>query len=96
MPGAGGAPDNGAAGAGGGMTVGTITRIEGNTVYLRTSSGQTVMVKTSGSTKIRVTKAGTVKDLSSGAGLVVSGTTAEDGSVIATAIGEGTRPGRGN
>ncbi|WP_344267093.1 hypothetical protein [Actinomadura napierensis] len=75
---------------GGGMTAGTVTKIVGNTLYLRTSDGKTVKVKTSGSTRISITKDGKLGDLGSGVTVVVRGTTGKDGSVTATTVNQGS------
>jgi hypothetical protein len=74
---------------GGGMTAGTVQKISGNTVYLRTADGSLVKVVMNGSTKVRTTKNGTVRDLKSGASVVVQGTAGQDGTVTATTVNEG-------
>ncbi|GAA2607742.1 hypothetical protein SMC26_17760 [Actinomadura fulvescens] len=71
------------------LTTGTIVKVVGNTVHLRTADGKTVKVTTSGATKVRVTKAGTVKDLKSGTSVVVRGSAAKDGTVTATTVNQG-------
>ncbi|MEU5876964.1 hypothetical protein [Spirillospora sp. NPDC047279] len=86
MPGNGGTRGNG---FGGQMTTGTVVKVSGDTVYLRTADGKTVTVKTSGSTEVQVTKAGALKDLKSGAAITVRGATGQDGSVTATTINQG-------
>jgi hypothetical protein len=75
---------------GGGMTAGTITKIVGNTLYLRTSSGQTVKVRTGGTTKVRITKDGELRDLDTGATVTVRGTKGEDGAITAATVDQGT------
>ncbi|MEV4258472.1 hypothetical protein AB0J52_35400 [Spirillospora sp. NPDC049652] len=87
-PGGGGAPGGGAPG-GGGMTAGTVTKVVGDTLYLKTSDGRTVTVKTNGSTRIQITRTGTVKDLKNGTMLIVRGTSGSDGSMTATSVNEG-------
>ncbi|MFA1546720.1 hypothetical protein [Actinomadura chokoriensis] len=84
----GGAAGGGA--AGGDATTGTIVKIVGNTIYLRTASGQTVKVKTSGTTKVRITENGALKDLGSGATVTVRGSKGEDGTVTATTVNKGS------
>ncbi|MDL4813775.1 DUF5666 domain-containing protein [Actinomadura opuntiae] len=86
----GGGGFGGGFGGGGGMTAGTVTKISGNTLYLRTSDGKTVKVTTSDSTKISITKDGGLRDLGSGASVVVRGTTGKDGSVTATSVNQGS------
>ncbi|RMI43638.1 hypothetical protein EBO15_15460 [Actinomadura harenae] len=71
------------------MTAGTVTKVDGDTLYLKTADGKTITVKTNGSTRIQVTKTGTVKDLKTGAMLVIRGTSGGDGSMTATSVNEG-------
>ncbi|WP_433368371.1 hypothetical protein [Streptosporangium sp. CA-115845] len=73
----------------GGMTVGTVQRVEGEKVYLQTTDGSVVTVNTTDETSVRLTKEGKVADLKPGGTVVVQGARAEDGSVSATAINEG-------
>ncbi|MFF3443151.1 hypothetical protein [Streptosporangium sp. NPDC002721] len=77
------------AGGRGGMTVGTVQRVEGGKVYVQTADGSVVTVNTTDETSVRVTKEGEVTDLRPGGAVVVRGSTADDGSVTATAINEG-------
>ena len=81
----------GGAGAGGGdgFTVGTVTRVEGDTIYVETPDGETVTVSTSQDTEIQVSEEGTVDDLPEGSTVVVEGGSAEDGSIEATSVTEG-------
>jgi hypothetical protein len=97
FPGGGNFP-NGATGAdggnlpwfdGGGFTAGTVSRIEGDTVYVETPDGETVEVRTSGDTDVQVTSEGTVGDLAEGETVVVQGDAGDDGSLDATSIVEG-------
>ncbi|MBE1532785.1 hypothetical protein [Actinomadura algeriensis] len=74
--------------AGGGTTAGTVTKIDGAAIYVRTSAGKTVKVQTSGDTQITVT--GKLQDLGTGTPVVVRGAAGEDGTVAATAVNEGT------
>jgi hypothetical protein len=91
-PGAGfnrtGAGGFGGGGQGGGTT-GTVTKVVGDTVYLKTADGKTVKVKTGGDTKITLSGTGKADDLKSGASIVVRGETAADGTVTATTVTEG-------
>jgi hypothetical protein len=78
---------NGGAGTGGGAaTSGTITLVDGTTVYVTTSTGDVVIVKTSASTTVQSQQTLAVKDLKVGTSVTVRGTTASDGSVTATSI----------
>ncbi|MFG2972452.1 DUF5666 domain-containing protein [Streptomyces sp. NPDC048331] len=88
-----GSGEGGRAGSGGGgAVIGTVERIEGGTVYVKTGDGQTVKVKTTGDTRVQVTKEGSAEDLASGQTVAVSGERAEDGSLSATVISQGTSP----
>ena len=84
---------------GGAATVGTVSRVDGDTIYLRTLQGTTVTVRTGKDTRIRVTKDGTVADLEQGTTVIVRGTQAEDGTVDAAEVsqtaGRGGGPGFG-
>ncbi|WP_433464961.1 hypothetical protein [Spirillospora sp. CA-128828] len=86
MPGGG----QGTAPGGGTGTVGTVTKVVGDALYLRTSSGKTVKVKTSGTTRVRITKDGELQDLGKGSTVVVRGSTGTDGTVTASAVTEGS------
>ncbi|GAB3682873.1 hypothetical protein GCM10027589_52640 [Actinocorallia lasiicapitis] len=83
---------NGGGGFGGGRTIGTVTKIEGGYLYLKTADGTTVKVKTGADTKITISEQGKTSDLKNGSSLVVSGTTGDDGTLDATAITEGAAP----
>lgn len=76
----------GAQGARGRGTVGTVDRVEGTTVYVKTAQGTDVAVTTSDSTTVGVTQAGKLADIKPGATVTVQGQTGEDGKVQATAI----------
>lgn len=83
-----GAP--GATGAQGGRfgrgTTGTVDRVDGTTVYVKTAQGAEVAVSTSDSTTVGVTQPGKLADLKPGASVTVQGQTGEDGKVQAQAI----------
>jgi hypothetical protein len=72
----------------GGFTAGTITRIDGDTLYVKTAEGSTVKVVVGSSTSIQISKDGSLSDLSKGSPVVVQGT--RTGGVLrATRISEG-------
>jgi hypothetical protein len=74
----------------GGFAAGTVSKVQGNTVYITTTDGRTIKVVTTGSTQIRVTKTGTLGDLTPGTDVVVQGTPQGSGSTIeANTISEG-------
>ncbi|QWF79884.1 DUF5666 domain-containing protein [Amycolatopsis sp. CA-230715] len=80
--------------AGRGGTVGTVERIEGSTVYVKTMQGNEVSVSTTDSTKVGLSKPGALADLAPGSTVAVQGTTGADGTVAAQSITQ--QPARGN
>ena len=81
-----GAPGAQGGGRFGRGTTGTVDRVDGTTVYVKTAQGEEVAVSTSDSTTVGVTTAGKLADLKPGASVTVQGQTGEDGKVQATAI----------
>jgi cytochrome c-type biogenesis protein CcmE len=81
-----------AAGPGGGRqfnfrgTVGTVEKVEGTDIYVKTPDGRTVKVSTSDATKVRVNKEGALSDLQQGQSVVVLGSAGSDGTVAAQTI----------
>jgi hypothetical protein len=75
--------------SGNGFAVGTVTRVEGDTLYLKTADGSTVKVVTDADTQVRVSKEGTLQDLPTGSTVVVQGTSAGQGVFEAARIAEG-------
>lgn len=67
-------------------TSGTVERVEGSTVYVKTAQGTEVKVSTSDSTTIGLTQPGKLTDLEPGATVVVQGQPGQDGTVTAQAI----------
>ena len=84
-----------AAGAQGGFTRGTVTSVDGATVYLTDASGNTVKVTTGDSTKVTLNKDGKVADLQPGQTVTVVGQRGDDGSYTATQLSEGAAGGFG-
>jgi hypothetical protein len=87
--GQGGQGGQGGFGGGGGFTAGTVVKVQGDTVFLKTADGKTIQVKTTGTTQIRLTKDGKAADLKAGSTVTVRGETGSDGSMTATAVTEG-------
>ncbi|GAA3442492.1 hypothetical protein [Planomonospora venezuelensis] len=85
---------NGRQGGPGGMTVGTVQKVEGDKVYVQAADGSVVTVTTTGETAVRISREGKVADLGAGKTVVVQGARGEDGSVTATSISEGAARGR--
>jgi hypothetical protein len=73
-------------GAGGRGTAGTVDRVDGTTVYVKTAQGDDVKVSTSDSTTVGVTQQGKLSDLKPGSTVVVQGQAGDDGTVAAQAI----------
>jgi hypothetical protein len=67
-------------------TSGTVERVEGSTVYVKTAQGTEVKVSTSDSTTVGLTQPGKLADLKPGATVVVQGQPDQDGAVTAQAI----------
>jgi preprotein translocase subunit YajC len=67
-------------------TIGTIDRVEGTDVYLKTPDGRTVKVSTSDSTRVRVSRDGALSDLEQGQTVAVQGGVNGDGTVTAETI----------
>ena len=80
---------------GGGITFGTVTKVQGDTVYVKQADGTTITVKTNGSTTVQVSTTGTVSDLSPGSTVVVQGSSSGDNAVTAQTITEGGFAGAG-
>ncbi|MEU1393704.1 MULTISPECIES: hypothetical protein [unclassified Nonomuraea] len=77
----------------GGGTVGTVEKVDGGKIYVRTMDGATVTVTTSDQTTVQISKPGKVADLAAGTTVVVRGQQSGDGSVTATVITQGTQGG---
>lgn len=88
----GGTRGGGSQAGGGGATTGTVQKIDGKTIYVRTAGG-VVQVKVTGTTKISTLRSGAAKNLKSGASVVVQGTQAKDGSVTATSVSQAASSG---
>ncbi|MEV4572303.1 hypothetical protein AB0K16_03525 [Nonomuraea jabiensis] len=76
-------------GGGGGGTIGTVEKVEGGKVYVKTMDGSTVTVTTDDRTTVQISKPGKVTDLRTGTSVVVRGQQGGDGSVTATSITQG-------
>jgi hypothetical protein len=69
-------------------TTGTVRLVDGDTIYVQTTSG-IVRVHTNASTKVTVAKKANAKDLRTGSRVVVRGTPGQDGTVTATSVDPG-------
>ena len=91
-----GGPGTGQAGAGGGgITAGTITAIDGDTITVKLTSGTTITVTASGTTKVTTTTTSSVSDLAVGQTITAVGAKDANGNVTATRISEGAVGGFG-
>jgi hypothetical protein len=77
------------AGAAGGLTLGTVKLVDGDTIYVTDAQGDTVKVTTNGSTKVTETEDGKVSDLKPGQTVTVRGTRSASGDVAATTVTQG-------
>lgn len=71
---------------GGNATVGTVSSVNGNTIYLKDSSGNTVKVKISKATQVTKRQTVSKKKVYPGDTLLVQGATNSGGTVAATSI----------
>ncbi|BCY07414.1 hypothetical protein [Actinoplanes sp. L3-i22] len=69
-----------------GGTAGTISRVDGNTVYVQTAAGETVTVRASDTTAVSKTATAKVTDLTAGLKITVQGVADSEGVVTATTI----------
>jgi hypothetical protein len=70
----------------GGRTLGTVSDVEGSTVFLTDSAGNILKVNLSPTTKITMTTTGTAADIQLGQSLIVSGAKGTDGSTAAATV----------
>jgi hypothetical protein len=74
------------AGSAGAATTGQVAFVQGSTLYVTNSSGNTIKVKTSAASTVTKTVSGTVHSIRPGEEVVISGTTASNGTVTAESI----------
>ena len=67
-------------------TTGTVEKVEGDVVTLKTQGNTTVLVNVSGSTSIQKTVEGSLADIATGDNITVSGNKNADGSIEAGSI----------
>lgn len=88
-----GATTRGGTGAGAtgtsGVTAGTVTLIDGDNMYVTTTSGSVVKVKTTTATKVTANESVPLSKVAPGSTVVVQGTTNSDGTVSATSVSQG-------
>jgi hypothetical protein len=74
---------------GGGGTIGTVKKVEGGKIYVKTMDGATVTVTTDEQTTVQIAKPGKVSDLQKGSTITVRGRQGDDGSLTAASITQG-------
>lgn len=73
-------------GASGGATVGSVSSVKGDTIYVKESSGDTVAVELSSSTKVTKSESVARARIYPGDEVVISGSTGSKGTIKATAV----------
>ena len=77
-----------AGGAGGNASLGTISSVNGNTIYLTDTTGNTVKVTLSSSTKLTKSLSVSKSSLHPGDSIVVQGVKSSNGTVVATSVSD--------
>jgi hypothetical protein len=75
-----------AGGGSGGATAGTVANVKGSTLYVTSADGTTVKVKTNDNSKVTRNASGSVGSVHPGDTVVIQGSTASSGTVIASSI----------
>ena len=75
-------------GGAGGATAGSVTEVDGNTIYVQEADGNTVKVKLTSATKLTKSEPVSRKKIFPGDEVVVSGSTAAKGTVDATSVSD--------
>lgn len=82
----------GTGGFGGQATTGTVTLVDGTTLYVTTSDGSIVKVTVPDDATITSSQAVSLSDLAAGDTVIVRGETGDDGTVTATTVVKGALP----
>ncbi len=82
----GGGTGGGGAGASGAAATGTVTEVQGSTLYVTNAAGNLVVVKLSSSTSVTRDAKTTPSDLVPGDTVIVEGSTAKNGTVSASSV----------
>jgi hypothetical protein len=77
----------------GDMTVGTVKLVDKQNLYVTTTAGDTVKVSVPETATVTSQQEITLADLEAGTTVIVRGTTADDGTVTAESVSEGSLPG---
>jgi hypothetical protein len=83
-------------GGNGNTSIGTISSVRGNTIYLTTTSGKTVKVTLSAATKIGKNLSVSHHSIRPGDSVVIQGKTRSDGTVSATSVSDSGASGTGS
>ncbi|MGC9220784.1 MAG: hypothetical protein ACP5H2_05450 [Solirubrobacteraceae bacterium] len=75
-------------GGGGGARAGSVTAVDGRTLYVRESSGNTVKVKVTGNTTVTKSESVSSKKIYPGDEVTVTGAAGKGGTVTATAVSD--------
>ena len=68
------------------VTTGTVTLVDGTTIYITQSNGEVTTVKTSDMTQVAIEQATALTDIPAGATVTITGTAGEDGTITATGV----------
>jgi hypothetical protein len=85
---AGGGQFGGGAGGGGNASLGTISSVSGNTLYLTDTTGNTVKVTLSSATKLTKSLGVSKSSLRPGDSIVVQGVKSSSGTIVATSLSD--------
>lgn len=77
----------------GDMTVGTVKLVDKQNLYVTTTSGDTVKVSVPDTVTVTAQQEADLADLAAGDTVIIRGTTANDGTVTAESVLEGSLPG---
>jgi Domain of unknown function (DUF5666) len=83
-----GAPPGSAGAAGGGVSIGTVTRVDGRTLVLREPSGETVKVKLGSATTISKSSKVDHRTVRPGDSVTITGRTTHDGTIAASSVSD--------
>jgi hypothetical protein len=72
----------------GGITAGTVTRVDGNTVYIKEASGATVQAKLLSSTAIKKTQDVSSHSVRPGDSVTIQGTQGSGGTITSTSVSD--------
>ena len=86
--GAGGAASLFGGGSGGGASFGTVSSVNGNTIYVQTSTGNVIKVTLSSATKVTKSQGVSKKALRPGDTVVVAGVKGSNGAISATSVSD--------